>query len=286
MKFRMMKRNLQFRSSLTGVCSILLMLCASQAGLAQQSTPVKPSAAAPAAVAPAAKPPAAQAKEEEKEATSPAKQGSNGIRIHGHWKFVVHNADGSLASEKEFENALVTPGAGDYLIASALLGQTVPVDWAVVLCPVAGSTWAVTGGICPGNNVPIAVLVPSTNTIAGQAMYNSNSCNLNTCISGLRQGITGGTSSTPSYSITLSGTYTSPVPAQINAVGTYTGLCPALGPGQFSTTSASVCEGSFVTNYPPYPANNPIMLPFTGTNQTQSLGAGQILQVTVTISFS
>jgi hypothetical protein len=36
---------------------------------------------------------------------SSAKPAGDGIKVHGHWTVDVHNADGSLASHNEFENA-------------------------------------------------------------------------------------------------------------------------------------------------------------------------------------
>ena len=59
---------------------------------------------------------------------------SEGITVHGHWKIVVRNPDGSIASSREFENAL-TEGAssGQASLASLLARTTVPGKWSVVL---------------------------------------------------------------------------------------------------------------------------------------------------------
>jgi hypothetical protein len=47
-----------------------------------------------------------------------------GIKVHGHWTIVVKNADGSLASTHEFENALVTAtGIGGGSLLSGLLAN-------------------------------------------------------------------------------------------------------------------------------------------------------------------
>jgi hypothetical protein len=301
MKSTMKQRNSQFQSSLAGVCSVLLVLCAGQPGLAQQDASAQSAASVQAVTAAAtqsaARPDATLAGQENE---TPAAQGGSGIKVHGHWKFVVHNADGTLASTKEFENSLITPAAGDFLIASALIGQSVVVDWAVMLCPVAGTDWAtppyftgrmLTGMFCPGTNLPVGILVPSFTTIAGSIVSYSNFCNNvgpgTPCLTGMTQALTGGTTSSPAYSITLNGNFTALTNVTINAVGTYTGYCPPLGGGAFATSSAATCETTiaprFSTNATP---QSPTMLPFTGTNQSQSLIAGQILTITVTISFS
>jgi hypothetical protein len=57
-----------------------------------------------------------------------------GIKVHGHWQIEVHNSDGSLVSRHEFENALVggaNGGAGG--IAALLSGTGTVGDWVVSL---------------------------------------------------------------------------------------------------------------------------------------------------------
>jgi len=302
------KRCSYFYCSLASTCSVLLIpiaLCAGQSGVAQRRASTQPISAAVASTS-SRNLTLAQAAKEEKDAATPSKEGSNGIKVHGHWKFVVHDPDGTLVSTREFENSLITPAAGDFLIASALLGQSVPSDWAVLLCPVAGNTWAappytsgrmLAGTFCPGTNNPVAVLVPSFSTIAGSIFAYSNFCNSTTndpnptgntgnlCVTGLTQALTGGTTSSPGYSITLSGSFTAITGVTINSVGTYTGYCPPPAPGEFSTTGAAACEVTVAPRFS-QTSTSPSMLVFTGTNQTQILAAGQILTVTVTISFS
>jgi hypothetical protein len=54
-----------------------------------------------------------------------------GIKVHGHWTVEVRNADGSLASHTEFENALAQPGT---TLLSEFLGRTsIPGNWLVFL---------------------------------------------------------------------------------------------------------------------------------------------------------
>ena len=134
------KRNSQFHRSLAGACSVIFMLCASQAGLAQQGVPTQPAKAiAAAAATPAANSPVLKTTTEEEATSAPRKPGGEGIRVHGHWKFVVHDAAGKLVSTREFENSLISPGEGDFTLAFVLSGYAVASDWAIVLCPQTGS---------------------------------------------------------------------------------------------------------------------------------------------------
>lgn len=52
-------------------------------------------------------------------AQTPAAPGgpTEGIKVHGHWTIDIKNADGTLASHHEFENALVLPDADRLLTA-------------------------------------------------------------------------------------------------------------------------------------------------------------------------
>ena len=194
MKPRMMKRNSEFQNSLTKICCVLLMLCAGQPGFGQQGTGRQTEGAALAAPVNAVPTQSSAAQErQENEAPASASQGSGGIKIHGHWKFVVHNPDGTLASTRVFENSLLTPNSGDYVLGTALIGQTVVVDWAVVLCPTAGTSWVAGVGsaatYCPGgNNVPIAVLVPSPNGLIETFFSGTNNCG-GGCVAGLTAAI-------------------------------------------------------------------------------------------------
>jgi len=58
---------------------------------------------------------------------SPSSRGPlEGITVHGHWTIVVRNADGSIVSRQEFENALITtslPGgeSGGSLLSAVVL---------------------------------------------------------------------------------------------------------------------------------------------------------------------
>ena len=59
-------------------------------------------------------------------------QQDEGIKVHGHWAIEVRNADGSLGSLTEFDNALQYGGAVK-LAVILLRGDTEPLYWSIVL---------------------------------------------------------------------------------------------------------------------------------------------------------
>jgi len=71
---------------------------------------------------------------------------SEGIKVHGHWKIVVRNPDGSIASSREFENALTKQGKALLITFLSVNNQSVGVAdrWGVTLegpnGPCAGGT--------------------------------------------------------------------------------------------------------------------------------------------------
>jgi len=84
---------------------------ATSQGQAAPAAPQSPSSAATAR-------PAAPA---EKNSASPAKGQHEGITVHGHWTIEVKNPDGTVASHREFENAIANSG-GD-LLTGLLSGE-------------------------------------------------------------------------------------------------------------------------------------------------------------------
>jgi len=289
-----MKRNSQIQSSLAGVCSVLLVLFAGQPGLAQQSAPTNPAATidssstattASTSRLPATRPLAGQAAAAENETTAPAKAGGEGIKIHGHWKFVVHDPDGKLVSSRDFENSLVTQGGGDFVLSMLLAGQGVAADFAIALCPQAGTIgpFSVCTQASPN---PVAVLVPSSNGLIESLLAANNLCG-GGCVSGLNKQVTGHFGAP--FGIMLSGSYTSTQNVSINAVQTVMGFCTlnATTPSLLNI-SPQTCD---TLNDPTNTSSGNAILdfsPFTGTSLStpQILSTGQILTVTVTLSFS
>jgi len=294
MKPRIKQRNSQFQSSLAGVCSVLLMLSAGQPGFAQQSAPTNPAATidssstattASTSRLPATRPLAGQAAAAENETTAPAKAGGEGIKIHGHWKFEVHDSNGKLVSTRDFENSLVTPSGGDFVLSTLLAGQSVAADFAIALCPQAGAIGPFSVCTLASPN-PVAVLVPSSNGTIESLLASNNLCG-GGCVSGLNKQVTGHFGAP--FGIMLSGSYTSTQNVSINAVQTVMGFCT------LDSTTPSLLNISPQTcdtlNDPTNTSSGNAILdysPFTGTSLStpQILSTGQILTVTVTLSFS
>lgn len=97
---------------------------------------------------------------------------SGGIQVHGHWTIEVRNPDGSLASRREFENALV-PGEGDAALARMFNRNQMNWKWVV---EVGEDSPSGTGGPCrpavtPPNGRPCTVRQPDvTVTVAGETV--------------------------------------------------------------------------------------------------------------------
>jgi len=159
------------RLSVIGTCAVLFMLGSAEAGFAQQTA--SPKAVASALVAaPAAAHAVPRPAVEEEESPKPAKPGSEGIKIHGHWKIVVKNPDGTVASATEFENSLVTPGNGDVVLAQLLAGQ---VAWGGMDIRITGTSMcANVCAIAPGSTLGAG---PSGGAYANVIQYWE--CNVN-----------------------------------------------------------------------------------------------------------
>lgn len=287
-------------------------LCAVTAALALASVQITPAqqarpagndtpALAVAANAPGAAAKPATAQETEENAPGAGKQNGGGIRIHGHWKFVVHDPDGKLVSERDFENSLLTPTLGDAILTELLFGTAVVADWAIVLCsaqPVGtgyitnpgGIFCNETGNLQPGQSAVtsvIVVLVTQTQGGIGSGVcIQANPSNF-PCATGLETNanLPGEVNST----LVLSGNYTATQAVGIQAVQTAMAYCLKAPGARYAALSPEACDDlSFINNNDVSNGNDLLTSLFTGTNlaATQPLTAGQILTVTVTFSFS
>lgn len=80
-----------------------------------------------------------------------------GIKVHGHWTVTVRNADGSIASRTEFENALVASG-GQLLAGLLTRGDTLErMSWRVALVGGA-ATYLIAEGEAGPNRFPNLVV--------------------------------------------------------------------------------------------------------------------------------
>jgi hypothetical protein len=277
MKMRMRLGGVQRVGSLAGACGVLVTAMAAHAGLAQQAAKDAPAvAAAPAvaqvkafepvafgALAPGlsqqvAKPVQAQ----EEKTAKPSKPGEQGIKVHGHWKIVIKNPDGTVDSTTEFENSLVTPGQGDVILTQLLLSYAVPSFWLIF----------VAGNLCGTmSSLSGCQIAPSTDT---------GGCSAPGCYANLITNYIPPTyaGSGSGAGFQLSGSFPATTTGSLVSVGTGMTLCSggvdpvALTPSQCSTFTG-VSAAAFYN--------------FTGTTTPATVtSVGQIVQITVTISFS
>jgi hypothetical protein len=179
---------------------------------------------------------------------------AEGIKVHGHWIIDVRNPDGTLASHRDFENSLVPSGAA--LLVGSLSRTSVTGLWTVVT----GSNTA--PGAC-GSSAFCTIAEPTE-----VGINNSNNLIVSAPTSGPNSG-----------RIVLAGSFTAAGSATITTVSTTLDVC-AVG------VTATGCNLSDLLNFPAgasqftsfsFPANNLPVVPVV---------AGQLVQVTVVISFS
>ena len=276
MKQMMKQFDLNWMRLLAGACGLFTILALTPAGVAQQGAAIQGSnvsAAAPATAAPVAKAglaaQAAAKPAEEQDVAAPGKPGNEGIKVHGHWSIDVKNPDGTLAKHVEFENSLVSPGQGDQLLAGLLGGFSVPGDWAIQLA---------SPSIC--SKTGTCFILPNLNGFFGTTSCNS----ANGCATGLTLAYVASTTTTGA-AFKMSGTLTASGTGNITSVATVFSTCMEdLNYSSATTFSPSKCITSETTGLPPAGTSNT----FTATTLTTPLGVvpGQIIQITVTISFS
>lgn len=195
-----------------------------------------------------------------------------GVVVHGHWVIDVKNPDGTLTGHREFENSL--SGSGAIYLVGTLSGYLVPGDWMIVL------------GATSGNGPCVATfqfcgITRSLSTYPALGYCAS----AHYCGTGLTYAYNFGTNLGGPYSIVLSGSITSNQTGSVGVVYTILGACSntssPTSPSSLSTASPSTCTASSSNGGNYYG-------PLTGTNLASSVPVtnGQIIQVTVTISFS
>lgn len=105
-----------------GQIATLLLILVASIPVAAQAQATKPQSSAPSA--------RSQSNAAPREQTSGAPH--EGIKVHGHWTIVVRNADGSVASRNEFENALTSGGAQALVSLLTQAQSTAPV-WSIAI---------------------------------------------------------------------------------------------------------------------------------------------------------
>jgi len=177
-----------------------------------------------------------------------------GIKVHGHWVIEVRNPDGSLVTHKEFENSL--QDGGKILLLNLLTRQATPGTWSI----------AVSDGLCP----------PVLSSTVCQIVENASGVTpTGSLFTNLKVSPSVPTSSvTP---ITLSGSLTASSAGSVSNVILQIGSCPGSTAPQSCTVTAasSIPVITSLNSFTSHPLAAPV-----------SVQQGQIVQFTVTISFS
>jgi hypothetical protein len=274
----------------------------------------------------AAKPKVAVSEEdEEAKPSKPSKPGSEGIKVHGHWVLQVKNADGTLGERREFNNSLVTSvlafgnsafsTSGAELLAGALSGNVAVGNPAIGFLqgPVGSEgtpdIWCqpTVGGGGPSPDITCFIYATTNSlwnlgTIPGSNI-GATSLGLNISVSFF-----------PSANLILTGNYTVPTGlTQISAVQSLYGVCapktaayisadangnlPSYyvlnGAGHTVRTAdvaATTCTAANVANsttdVPVLGALTSTIVTANGVAAPLTVTPGQIVNVTVTLSFS
>lgn len=170
-----------------------------------------------------------------------------GIRVHGHWSIVIKNADGSVASRHEFENALI--GSGSDMLAQLLARSESTGGWGISVVP------STPGGSSCGGNLPCVVIEAGIAT--GVISVSSN--------------LTVAYTPNPSRT-TLQGSYQATSAGDIAQVSTLLGACPP-------SLSPSSCPGASNNSGQAGFSSRTLTTPIP-------VQSGQIVQLTVTFTFS
>ncbi len=184
----------------------------------------------------------------------PPSGGQEGIKVHGHWVVEIRNPDGTLADRREFNNAL---SSGAQTLTRLLTRQGVPGRWLLTV----GNT----GTDIPPCQGGTGASFGWCNIIEDAA---SNQTAGHTAVS--RDLVVTHTATT----LTLTGTVTALVDGVVGRVATRLGTC-----GESTTIADCSSAGSanFFTD---------AALGFSGKPPKVPVVAGQIIKLTVTISFS
>jgi hypothetical protein len=176
-----------------------------------------------------------------------------GIKVHGHWTIDVRNPDGTLVTHSEFENALTAGGAATL---SAILTRSVePGFWRVILESGGTSPWNTQSGVITEQHDPFP-LAPHVSKNLSICLGAGGPCTI---------------ASVPQRSGPPAGTFLlgGNIPAQQN------GTIDAVATWQ---------NNNFFTEHALAPLVNGSCPP--NTQCSVHVVAGQIVQVTVVISFS
>jgi len=201
------------------------------------------------------------------QAAKPGKMGDEGMKMHGHWVIDVRNPDGTLAEHRDFENSIQFGGQA-YLIG-LMAGYVVPSDYVIDI-----GTNGVLTPPCVLNGSQGCFIVRSLATSPGNFL-----CPLSVCSTNLTY--TFNQSNFVNSSMVLAGSVTANQAGTIAAVATFAGGCPSTTTQtSLTTVSPATCNASTAV-----PLS---LIEMTATTLANPINvvSGQLIQVTVTISFS
>jgi hypothetical protein len=202
---------------------------------------------------------------EEKEVRQlPQPSVGTGITVHGHWVLDLRDKDGTLIEHRDFHNSLTSSGA---LFLPAILG---------------GRAIGVGMGVFALGGSDRYQLYPSNvNLFASQCQSLTVANTTVICIPGLSASYAA-SSSTPN--VTLSGQLTAAHAESIGLVGTLLGLCANIGVDAPVGITGTACAAS--ANAAPGSGSGVLEFTSAGLTTPLSMTAGQVLTISVTISFS
>jgi hypothetical protein len=241
------------------LAALLTLAAVATAPLPAQQTaaPVKAAHSAPATAV------------DEEESVAPAKPGSEGIKVHGHWILDVKDKDGKLVEHRDFQNALYTT-TGVSAIISLLGGQHVPNSFTILLYDSQSNPYRI---YPPTTSTLLPVGARVCSSAAGTPACNPNLITtLHLDSRGYYDSIILAGTFAPSTAISLTTVRTN-ANACFNFDNTPVSLTPAQCAAFNSYSSTAIGVGDY---------------DFTGTVLTTplSVAAGQTVSVTVILSFS
>jgi len=272
----------QFQQRLAGASAVLLMLFAGQTGqasLAQQSASGPPASTASAlpAAASIAKHPETRTGAEKKDTAASGESAHGAIKVHGHWVIDLRNPDGTLADHREFENSLAVGQGGDAFLIGLLAGYYVPGDYGITI----------QGPACTTAAPAECNIVRSLSTMPGSVVCAPGyaaACSVSLAYNVVLAPSSGSTS------FILSGSVAAPNAGTITTVATFYNACDSANgytgtklpvlPTAPSTFPPLSCVGSSNS------ANIDFLTATSSFTPLQVTSAGQVVHVTVTITFS
>jgi hypothetical protein len=186
---------------------------------------------------------------------------NEGLKMHGWWVIEVRNSDGTVTAHREFENAIEQ--SGQAFLMKLMAGYAVPADYGIGLL----------GGPAPCSSGQGCYMVRSATSNPGSIL-----CLAFTCSQTLTYAFN--ISNTANSSMVLSGYAMASQAGSVSSVHTYAGPCPAFGANQTTTVDPATCLTT------PGPENGLVFMTGADLATPVPVASGQIIQVSVTITFS